>query len=234
MARSVTFRGGCGRRNPCSLDGLPCSTAANSLFPNLGKSPVSAPTRGRMREIGPVGNSELWRFPCVCPADQGFRSRDEFAPDCPHRQPVRVVGDGETEARVEPPKTPWLRGVMGERPGEAEPETAGSRRGRRRGPCLSVLPGSAVRLRRRFASAKTEANHLSHRPSFRRLRGRLPGSSYTRARTGLRHRYVWRHAPLRCDSHPIWVPAKSRRSILRSRAERRGLRCSCGQRENES
>jgi hypothetical protein len=45
------------------------------------------------------------------------------------------------------PKTPWLRGVLGEGPGEGEPETARCGLGRRRSRCSSLLPSSAVRIR---------------------------------------------------------------------------------------
>ena len=59
-----------------------------------------------------------------------------------------------------PPKTPWCRGVLGEGPGEAEPETAGFGPGRRRSPCLSLLPSWPVRIRSRFAPAKGGAQQI--------------------------------------------------------------------------
>jgi hypothetical protein len=82
----------------------------NSLFPNLGKSPVSTPTRGRIREIGPVAKAEFARFPCTFPAYQGFQARDEFAPDCLHRQLVRVIRDCDAGRPMAPQNPVYTRG----------------------------------------------------------------------------------------------------------------------------
>jgi len=62
--------------------------------------------------------------------------------------------------RVLAPKNPVVSRVLGEGPGEAEPETAGSGPGRRRSRCLSLLPSSAVRIRSRFAPAKGGAQQI--------------------------------------------------------------------------
>jgi hypothetical protein len=104
MARSVTFGGGCGGRNPCSPERLPYSTAGNSLFPNLGNSPSTELRGAGIGDRGTTGMRRFERIPCTFPADQGIHSRDEFAPDCPLRQLVRVIGDGDAGARMAPPK----------------------------------------------------------------------------------------------------------------------------------
>jgi len=99
----------------------------------------------------PPGESDCGGFPCIFPADQGSRPRDEFATDCTHRHSVRSSRDLRGWSAVHPPKTPWFRGVLGERPGEPEPETAGSGLRRRRSWCLSLLPSWPVRIRFRIA-----------------------------------------------------------------------------------
>ncbi len=38
--------------------------------------------------LNPPGGPNLEGFPCTFPAEQGFRHRDEFAPDCAHRHSV--------------------------------------------------------------------------------------------------------------------------------------------------
>ncbi len=48
----------------------------------------------------PPGESDCGGFPCIFPADQGFRQRDGFAIDCPHRQLVRNFGEFWAAARA--------------------------------------------------------------------------------------------------------------------------------------
>ena len=85
------------------------------------------------------------------------------------RELVRVFGDGEAEARVGPPKPRSFAGFWGEGLGEPEPETAGSSPGRRRGSCLSLLPGSAVRFRPGFDPAKCGAQQIYQHPHRSRM-----------------------------------------------------------------
>ncbi len=47
----------------------------------------------------PQGESNCGEFPCIFPAGQGSRSRDEFAPDSPHRHPVCCCRDFPLDSR---------------------------------------------------------------------------------------------------------------------------------------
>jgi hypothetical protein len=136
--------------------GIPCSTPGNSLLPILENTPDRTPRSGRIGALDRAGKPRFGRFPCTFPAYQGFRPRDEFPPDCPHRQLVRVIGDDDAGMPM-PPKTPCLRGVLGAGLGEGEPETASSGLGRRRSRCSSLLPSWAVRIRFRFAPVRSTA-----------------------------------------------------------------------------
>ncbi len=70
----------------------------NSLFLMTGNLPLPLWKGLGILDLIRPGESDFGRFPCIFPAHQGSRPRDEFAPDCLHRQVVRDFGDSATGA----------------------------------------------------------------------------------------------------------------------------------------
>jgi hypothetical protein len=150
-------------RMPVSPDGISLLLEKNSLFVIAGNPSLRQRKGMRISALAPSRQSSCGGNPCISPAHQGLQHRDEFPPDCPHRQLVRVTGDGDAGMPMAP-KTPCIRGVLGEGPGEGEPETGGCGLGRRRGAGLCLLANSAVRFGSRVASAKDGAQQCSAEP----------------------------------------------------------------------
>jgi hypothetical protein len=99
----------------------------------------------------PPGESDCGGFPCIFPADQGSRPRDELAPDSPHRHSVCWCRDFARKFRHRPRKSCDSARFWPSSSGAPEPETAGSGRRRRSSPRFSLLASWAVRIRFRFA-----------------------------------------------------------------------------------
>ena len=98
--------------------GIPCSTAGNSLLPNLGNSPSRSPTRGRMRETGPTGKPRTRRislyFPCRSGISVERQARSRLPPPPFGRRGRRL--SARTRAQAE--KSPRFRGVLAVEPSQ--------------------------------------------------------------------------------------------------------------------
>ena len=65
----------------------------NSLFVITGNLPLPLWKGVGILALIRPGESDFGRVPCIFPAHQGSRARDEFAPDCLHRHGVRDSGE---------------------------------------------------------------------------------------------------------------------------------------------
>jgi hypothetical protein len=130
-------------------------------FPNRFPAPVCresvATASGSTGNSGPAppGPSRAGRIPCTFSAYQGTDHGDEFGPDSPHRHLVCGCIDFRQALENSPRKLRDSAGSWEPSPRLLEPETAGSGHRRHRCSCFSLLPSWAVRLRFRFAPAKT-------------------------------------------------------------------------------
>ena len=91
-------------RNSLLLERGSLFALANSLFLVAGNSSLTPRSGSKISAHPPPGGPDFREIPCIFPAYQGIGRGDEFALDCPHRQLVGVSGDGDTVARVGPPK----------------------------------------------------------------------------------------------------------------------------------
>ncbi len=89
------------RSRPCVRrpGGNPCSLAEISLFPNVGNSPART-SSGAGSETLASPEAGIWTTSLHFPCRSGIRSRDEFAIDCAHRQPVCCCRDFPLELEV--------------------------------------------------------------------------------------------------------------------------------------
>ncbi len=143
-----------------SITAIPAQLVGNSLFPKSGNTLGGTPKSDQITEAVSPGSPNFGVFPCIFPANQGFRSRDEFATDCTHRQSVWGCRDFPRESRSSPRNSRDSAGFWRSGSDESEPETAGSRPRRRNSPRFSLLPSWAVRIRFRFAPAKGGAQQI--------------------------------------------------------------------------
>jgi hypothetical protein len=78
--------------------------AADFPVPELREHPGMTPRRGRIGTDGPTEKPVSRQIPCIFPVDQRIGSRDEFAPDCLHRQLVCGCRDFAAGVRRGPPE----------------------------------------------------------------------------------------------------------------------------------
>ncbi len=133
------------------IDLFPGSERAYSLGVRTGKLSLWLRQGWGILDLMPPGESDCGGFPCIFPADQGSRPRDEFAPDSPHRHSVCCCRDFPRALGHSPRNSRDSAGFCAFDSGASEPETAGSEPKRGRHPRLSLLPSWAVRIRSRFA-----------------------------------------------------------------------------------
>ena len=100
----------------------------NSLFLMTGNLPLPLWKGLGISDLIRPGEFDFGRFPCIFPAHQGSRPRDEFAPDCLHRHLVCCCRDFPSAAGSSPRNSRDSAGFWPSSPDAPEPETSGARR----------------------------------------------------------------------------------------------------------
>ena len=138
-----------------------------SLFLTAGNLSLSPRKRTENSALIPAAASSLAEFPCIFPADQGKDSRDEFAPDSPHRHPVCASRDCPQLSKFSPRSSRDSAGFWRLGSFEFEPETVSFGVDKRVCARLSLLPIRAVRFGARVGA---KSRHASSRPGFANFR----------------------------------------------------------------
>ncbi len=153
---------------------VPSSLLAGANFPVPGSREFEANELKRPGEFEYLDRSAqgrsnvIQRIPCIFPAEQGFRHRDEFETDWLHRHSVCGCGELRLALRhslrnLRDSAGPWSSGQT-----VSEPETAVLRREVGRGLYSSLSVIRAVRIRCPFAYWKFESDSLRHPVCCRR------------------------------------------------------------------
>jgi transposase InsO family protein len=147
-----------------------------------------ARVRGRIRQAGPAEGALLQQVPCISPADQKFRPRDEFALD----EVSEAIGHLGIEPRRTAYRSPWKNGMAERRVGCARRELLDH----------VIVPNEQhlQRLLREYVdyyNADRVHTRLRDSPIGRPTENRRSADAQIVGLPrvgGLRHRYAWREA----------------------------------------